>query len=68
LGENDISIASVIQRGRRTEGAVPVVLMTHDAKEGGVQKALKAIDSLDVVAGPSILLRVENSRTEESAD
>lgn len=60
LGENDISIASVIQRGRRTEGAVPVVLMTHDAKEGDVQRALKTIDGLDAVAGPSILLRVEN--------
>ena len=62
LGENDISIASVIQRGRRTEGAVPVVLMTHHAKEGDVQRALKAIDSLDVVAGPSVLIRVENSK------
>lgn len=67
LGENNISIASVIQRGRRTEGTVPVVLMTHHAKEGAVQKALKAIDSLDVVAGPSILLRVENNQAGETS-
>jgi homoserine dehydrogenase len=67
LGENDISIASVIQRGRRTEGAVPVVLMTHHAKEGAVQKALGAIDNMDVVAGPSILLRVENNQQGETS-
>ncbi len=67
LGDNNISIASVIQRGRRTEGTVPVVLMTHHAQEGAVQQALKAIDSLEVVAGPSVLIRVENSEAVESA-
>ncbi len=67
LGENDISIASVIQRDRRKEGAVPVVLMTHHAREGSVQRALSAIDQLDVVAGPSMLIRVENNQASESA-
>jgi homoserine dehydrogenase len=61
LGNNNISIASVIQKGRRREGAVPVVLMTHHAREGAVQRAIRAIDDLDVVLGPSMLIRVENS-------
>ncbi|MFQ5894016.1 MAG: homoserine dehydrogenase, partial [Nitrospinota bacterium] len=66
LGDHSISIASVIQRGRRKKGTVPVVLMTHHAKEGAVQKALMLIDGLDVVAGPSMLIRVENSQAAES--
>ena len=68
LGDNDISISSVIQRGRRKEGAVPVVLMTHQAKEGAMQIALKAIDGLDVVAGPSMLIRVENTLASEAME
>ena len=68
LGDNGISISSVIQRGRRKEGAVPVVLMTHQAKEGAMQIALKAIDGLDVVAGPSMLIRVENTLASEAME
>ena len=33
LGKNDISISAVIQKGRKIKGAVPVVMMTHEAKE-----------------------------------
>jgi homoserine dehydrogenase len=32
LGKNDISISAVIQKGRQVNGAVPVVMMTHEAK------------------------------------
>ena len=46
LGENDISIASVIQKGRGPGEAVPVVMMTHEARERDMRAALAAIDRL----------------------
>jgi len=60
LGKNDISIAAVIQKGRRINGAVPVVMMTHDAKEENVHRALKEIDRLGVILGKTMFIRVEN--------
>jgi homoserine dehydrogenase len=60
LGKNDISIASVIQKGRRIKGAVPVVMMTHEAKEKNVHRALKKIDQLGMILGKTVFIRVEN--------
>lgn len=59
LGEHNISIASVIQKGRRIGGAVPLVILTHMAREENVKRALSEIDRLSVVADRSFLLRVE---------
>ena len=60
LGKNDISISSVIQKGRKVNGAVPIVMMIHEAKEKNVYRALKEIDRLDVILGKTMFLRVEN--------
>ena len=59
LGQNNISIASVIQKGRETHGSVPVVMLTHEAKENDVRKSLELIDRLDVVTEKTVLFRVE---------
>jgi homoserine dehydrogenase len=59
LGSNNISIASVIQKGRAAAGAVPLIILTHKAKERNVRKALKEIDGLAVVSEKSLLIRVE---------
>jgi homoserine dehydrogenase len=59
LGENDISIVSVIQKGRATGEAVPVVMMTHEARERDMRTALAAIDRLRVVSSPTTMIRVE---------
>jgi len=59
LGSNNISIASVIQKGRQEQSAVPIVMMTHEAVEGDMQRSLKAIDHLDVVGQETVCLRVE---------
>jgi len=64
LAENDISIAAVIQKGRQVEGAVPVVMVTHEAVESGVRKALAKIAQLDVVQAPTRLIRIENSQVD----
>jgi homoserine dehydrogenase len=59
LGNYDISIASVIQKGRRVGEAVPLVVLTHEAKEKDVQKAIEEIDRLPVVMGKTVFIRVE---------
>jgi len=59
LAKHSISIASVIQKERREKGKVPIVMMTHEAKESSVRKALKEIDRLKVVKAKSMLIRVE---------
>jgi homoserine dehydrogenase len=60
LGEMNISIASVLQKGRKKDGAVPVVMTTHKARERDVQEALQRIDQLDIVHEPTIIIRIEN--------
>jgi len=59
LGTHHISISSVIQKERREESSVPVVMMTHEAREGNMRQALQEIDQLDVVTAPTICIRVE---------
>ncbi len=60
LGDNDISISSVIQKGREINGSVPIVMLTHDAGESGVQKAISLIDELEVVTNKTVMIRVED--------
>ncbi len=61
LGSHQISIASVIQMGRELRGgAVPIVMMTHEAREADVQQALRKIDQLEIVQDSTIHIRVED--------
>lgn len=60
MAEHGISIHSVVQKGRDLNGAVPVVFITHSAKESGMMAAAKKIGALDVVAGPITLIRIED--------
>ncbi len=60
LGKNDISIVSVIQKGRQVSEAVPVVMMTHEARERNVRRALREIDKMDVILDKTMLIRVED--------
>ncbi|MDI6777143.1 MAG: homoserine dehydrogenase [Syntrophales bacterium] len=62
LGKNNISIAAVIQKGRKQCGAVPIVMTTHKSRERDVQEALKEIDRLDIVPGKTILIRIEDEK------
>jgi homoserine dehydrogenase len=62
LGSHNISISSVIQKGRKLDGAVPLVMVTHKAREKDVQYALKEIDILDIVLGKTVLIRIEDDR------
>jgi homoserine dehydrogenase len=59
LGKSDISLVSVLQKGRALGGAVPVVMMTHEARERDMRGALSEIDALPVVQGKTAMIRVE---------
>lgn len=59
LGNYNISIASVIQKGRRIGGSVPLVVLTHTAKERDVLNAIKEIDDLPIVSEKTMFIRVE---------
>jgi len=59
LGDHEISIASVIQKGREEKGSVPVVMLTHKARESNVTKALSLMENLDVLTDETIMIRVE---------
>ncbi len=62
LGNHDISIQSVQQKGRKTDGSVPLVMVSHLAKEVDVQKALAQINDLDVVSDKPVLIRIEDEQ------
>lgn len=65
LGKYNISIASVIQKGRKLGEAVPLVVLTHEAKEKDVRQAVGEIDALPVVMDKTVFIRVEGK--EESS-
>jgi homoserine dehydrogenase len=50
----------VIQKGRKIRGAVPIVMMTHEAKEKNMHRALDEIDKLGAIRGKTKFIRVEN--------
>ncbi|MBN1472685.1 MAG: homoserine dehydrogenase [Syntrophaceae bacterium] len=62
LGMKNISIATVIQKGRKQEGAVPVVMTTYKSREKDVRHALKEIDNLDIVMGRTVVIRIEDEK------
>ncbi len=63
LGEHNISIASVIQKGRQEGGEVPIVMMTHEAREADARAALDLIDQLEVISSKTMMVRVEEMST-----
>lgn len=59
LGRHKISIASVGQKERRKARIVPVVMMTHEAKEKNVRQALEEIDRIAAIRRKTVAIRVE---------
>jgi homoserine dehydrogenase len=58
LAKHDISIESVIQKGRKETGAVPLVVVTHSARESAMTTALDEIGRLDCVTAPVVKIRI----------
>lgn len=62
LGDHDISIKSVHQTERKTNGAVPIFMLTHQAREVEIQTALAKIASLASITATPTLIRIEGAR------
>ncbi len=57
LGENNISIAAFNQKEDAGD-FVPVVIITHQALEGEMEKALSECGKLDIVKPEPVLIRI----------
>ncbi len=68
LGNEGISINSVVQKGRAGgESSVPIVMLTHEAQEGKVRKALKEIDSQGFILDETMIIRIEDMKALEES-
>jgi homoserine dehydrogenase len=63
LGNHGISIESMVQTSHQADDAapVPIVITTHEAREGAVQEALAEIDRFDVISQKTGLIRIEDN-------
>jgi homoserine dehydrogenase len=59
LADQAISIESMLQRSRAPGEAVPVVMITHEAREESMAKALQAIVSTGIVMERPCMVRIE---------
>ena len=59
LADQAISIESMLQRSRSPGEAVPVVMITHEAKEAAMAKALQAIVATGTVMEQPCMVRIE---------
>ncbi|MEK7680188.1 MAG: homoserine dehydrogenase [Deltaproteobacteria bacterium] len=61
LGSHNISISSVIQKDRKIGGAVPLVIVTHNALERELRSAVQEIEKLDIIHDKPIYIRIEEN-------
>ena len=59
LRDNEVSLESMLQRGRSPGETVPIVLVTHETREENMARALAKIAALDTVAEPPCMIRIE---------
>ena len=62
MANHNISIHSVVQKRRNSSGSgsIPVVFITHSAREADILQARKEIGSLEVVSGSATIIRIED--------
>ncbi len=58
--DEEVSMESLLQRGRSPDEAVPVVLTSHETEEEGMMRALGQIAALDSVLEPPCMIRIED--------
>jgi homoserine dehydrogenase len=59
LRDEQVSLESMLQRGRAPGETVPVVLTTHDTEEAAMFRALARIEKLQAVIEPPRVIRIE---------
>ncbi|MBM3505330.1 MAG: homoserine dehydrogenase [Alphaproteobacteria bacterium] len=60
LRDDEVSIESVLQRGRDPGERVSVIMTTHATLEAGMRRALARIAALPAVQSPPCMIRIEN--------
>ncbi len=59
MRDHDVSIEALIQRARKPDEAVPIVLTTHETTEADMIDVLARIGALDAVLEPPRMIRIE---------
>jgi len=65
LGDRNISISTCLQHESKSADCVPVVIMTHKAKQGDMHLALADIAALDVVKDKPVCVHVVTPPSDE---
>ncbi|NQV79398.1 MAG: ACT domain-containing protein, partial [Alphaproteobacteria bacterium] len=60
LRDHDVSLESVLQRGRDPGEPVSVIMTTHETYEAGLAQALASISESGAVVDPPCMIRIEN--------
>ena len=58
LGHEGISMGAMLQHEIAAGQFVPVVIVTHEARQGAVNQALQQIERLDVIDGSPVCIRI----------
>jgi homoserine dehydrogenase len=61
LRDSGVSLESMLQHGRAPGESVPIVLVTHDARESQMRLAMDRIERLDTVLERPSLIRIEHA-------
>ncbi len=61
LGRFDINLNKVIQKGERLDTVLPIIIISDEAKENDVRKAIKLIGNLNVTKGKTKIIRIEEN-------
>lgn len=60
LGEHGVSIASLVQKEASAKEFVPVIILTHEAREENLQKAIYEIEKMDIIKHKTQIIRIED--------
>lgn len=61
LAKYNINVAKVEQKEREVKGLMPIVIITDEAPEQNIRKALRKTSTLDVIRGTPKLIRIVDS-------
>ena len=59
LGDRGVSVEQMLQEGARGE-EVPVLIITHEAREGAVRAAVALVESSPWLKHPPRMIRIED--------
>ena len=63
LAKEGVSIEALIQKGVIDGGSAEIVILTHSTVEKNIKTAIAAIEALNVVQKPVVMIRMEMTRS-----